>query len=154
MSLRIEKFERTVRRTRGRTRRMFDIELHRAGTMRLTFCVGRYAWKFARWRRGCDANQRERLTWDQATPERRRMLCPILWTAPFGLVNVMRRAIPLTRNQQQELLDTDGFPDWDYLPPGPSEPFEYKESDWGYLDDGRLVALDYAGWSNTSPCFL
>jgi hypothetical protein len=28
------------------------------------------------------------------------------------------------------------------MPPGPSEPFEYKESDWGYLD-GRLVALDY-----------
>jgi hypothetical protein len=57
----------------------------------------------------------------------------------------MRRAVPLTR-QQLDLLDSDGFPDWDYMPPGPSEPFEYKESDWGYLD-GPVVALDYAGWS-------
>ncbi len=27
------------------------------------------------------------------------------------------------------------------MPGGPREPFEYKESDWGYLD-GRLVSLD------------
>ena len=49
---------------------------------------------------------------------------------------------PLTYEEQQRLLDEDGFPDWDYMPGGPSEPFEYKETDWGYLD-GRLVALDY-----------
>jgi hypothetical protein len=70
------------------------------------------------------------------------MLCVPLWAAPFGLFNVMRRAIPLTREVQQELLENDGFPDWDYMPGGPRSPFEYKESDWGYLD-GRLVALDY-----------
>jgi hypothetical protein len=75
------------------------------------------------------------------------MLCPLLWSAPFGFVNVMRRAIPLTRHEQLALLDSDGFPDWDYMPGGPGEPFEYKESDWGHLD-GRLVALDYAGESD------
>jgi hypothetical protein len=58
---------------------------------------------------GRDADQRERIEWDRATPERREMLCPLLWTAPFGLVK-----------------------------------FEYKESDWRYVD-ARLVALDYAG---------
>ena len=125
---------------------MLDIEWHTLGTMRLTLCIGRYALKFARSKRGRDANQRERVEWNRATPERREMLCPILWTASFGLVNVMRRAVPLTREDQQHRLDTDDFPDWDYMLGGPKEPFEYKESDWGYLD-GRLVSLDYAGWS-------
>jgi hypothetical protein len=92
------------------------------------------------------ANQREQLEWTRATSERREMLCPTLWAAPFGLMNIMRRATPLKRDQQLHLLESGGFPDWDYMPPGPKEPFEYKESDWGHLN-GRLVALDYAGWS-------
>jgi hypothetical protein len=50
----------------------------------------------------------------------------------------MRRAIPLMREDQLHRLATYDFPDWDYMPGGPQEPFEYKESDWGYLD-GRLV---------------
>ena len=74
------------------------------------------------------------------------MLCPILWAAPIGLVNIMRRAVSLAREERLHRLANDGFPDWDYMPPGPSEPFEYKESDWGYLD-GRLVSLDYVGAS-------
>jgi hypothetical protein len=66
-------------------------------------------------------------------------------TMPYAcLFNIMRRAMPLTRSEQLLLLKSDGFPDWDYMPGGPPSPFEYKESDWGYLD-GRLVALDYAG---------
>jgi hypothetical protein len=105
------------------------MEWHSAVTTRLTLCVGRYAFKFARSRRGRDANQRERL--GRAKRERHEMLCPILWAAPFGLVNIMRRAVPLAREEQLRRLANDGFPDWDYMPPGPSEPFEYKESDWG-----------------------
>jgi hypothetical protein len=35
----------------------------------------------------------------------------------------------------------DGFRDWDYVPPDETCPFEYKPSDWGWLN-GRLVALD------------
>jgi hypothetical protein len=77
--------------------------------MRLAICAGRYAFKFGRGRRGRDANQRERIEWGRATLARREMLCPILWAALFGLFNVMWRAIPLTRQQQQqELLDADG----------------------------------------------
>jgi hypothetical protein len=121
---------------------VLNVKLHTAGTTRLTICLGRYALKLPRGLLGCVANYGERVEWKRATPERRKMLCPLLWAAPFGLVNVMRRAIKLTWDEQQALLDNDGFPDWDYMPPGPSEPFEYKESDWGYLN-GQLVALDY-----------
>jgi hypothetical protein len=108
----------------------------------LTLCVSRYALKFARGQRGRIANYGERVEWKAATPDRRKMLCPLLWAAPFGSVNVMRRATPLTSAQHQELHRNDGFPKWDYMPGGPSSPLEHKASDWGYLD-GRLVALDY-----------
>lgn len=40
------------------------------------------------------------------------MLCPIVWTAPFGFANVMRRAVPLTREDQLHRLETCDFPDW------------------------------------------
>lgn len=40
-------------------------------------------------------------------------------------------------------METDGFPDWDYVPPNDEGlPFEFKASDWGWLDG--LVALDYS----------
>ncbi|MGJ5088590.1 hypothetical protein [Bradyrhizobium sp. HKCCYLRH3097] len=121
------------------------VALYTAGTMRWTLCIGSFAFKFARSDRGRAANQREYIEWDRATPIRREMLCPIIWAAPYGLFNVMRRAVPLTPEDQQKRLDSGDFPDWDYMPGGPKEPFEYKESDWGYLN-GRLVSLDYAGW--------
>jgi hypothetical protein len=122
---------------------MLNIELHTHGTTRFALCFGNYAVKFARGPRGRAANRAENVEWERATPERREMLCPMLWASPFGLFNLMQRAVPLTRTQQLALLERDGFPDWDYMPGGPSSPFEYKESDWGYVD-GRLVALDYA----------
>jgi hypothetical protein len=40
-------------------------------------------------------------------------------------------------------MGTDSFPDWDYVRPDETKPFEYKVSDWG-LVDGRIVALDYS----------
>ena len=53
-------------------------------------------------------------------------------------------ANPLTEPERDHLMKTDGFPDWDYLPPNDEgHPFEYKASDWGWLD-GQLVALDYS----------
>ena len=100
------------------------IEWRTAGTTRLTLCVGRYALKFARSRRGREANERENIEWSRATPQRRLMLCPIVWAVPFGLLNIMPRAIPLTRQDQLHRLATHDFPDWDYMPGGPREPFE------------------------------
>jgi hypothetical protein len=55
----------------------------------------------------------------------------------------MTAAIPLTETEKDKLIDSDGFPDWDYMPGEDGEPFEYKASDWGWIE-GRLVALDYS----------
>ena len=55
----------------------------------------------------------------------------------------MRAAQPLSEAEKITLMVTNGFPDWDYMPPDETAPFEYKASDWGWLD-GRLVALDYS----------
>ncbi len=119
------------------------LKVYSEGTTRFTICVGQYALKVARGHGGRMANRAEGVECIRATPKRRSILCPLLLAGPCGLVNVMRRAVPLTREEQLALLDGDGFPDWDYMPGGPCSPFEYKESDWGYVE-GRLVALDYA----------
>jgi hypothetical protein len=59
---------------------------------------------------------------------------------------IMQRATPLSAAEGNEMMmDTDGYPDWDYLPPNDDGcPFEPKGCDWGRLPDGRLVALDYS----------
>jgi hypothetical protein len=72
------------------------------------------------------------------------MLCPVICCSENGAVLVVRAATPLTVAERDHLIDTDGFPDWDYLPwEGEAEPFEYKASDWGWLD-GHLLSLDYS----------
>jgi hypothetical protein len=55
----------------------------------------------------------------------------------------MASAQPLTASDHENLLDSDGFPDWDYMPGEDGDPFEPKASDWGRIN-GRLVALDYS----------
>jgi hypothetical protein len=72
------------------------------------------------------------------------MLCPVLARLPFGFGLIMQRAEPLSESEKNELIESDGFPDWDYLPPDETCPFEYKASDWGRLPNGRIVALDYS----------
>lgn len=56
----------------------------------------------------------------------------------------MAAATPITETEKEGLIDTDSFPDWDYMPGEDGDPFESKASDWGRLKDGRLVALDYS----------
>jgi hypothetical protein len=41
----------------------------------------------------------------------------------------MASARPLSAADHEELLDTDGFPDWDYMPGEDGQPFEFKASD-------------------------
>jgi hypothetical protein len=83
------------------------------------------------------------------------MLCPVLLQLPFGLGLIMARATPLSEDEASHLLDTDGFPDWDYMPPNDEgHPFEWKASDWGKLPDGRLVALDYSSHALSDPVEL
>jgi hypothetical protein len=71
------------------------------------------------------------------------MLCPPLWCSKSGKILIARAAKPLAQAEFNKLRDEDGFPDWDYVPPDETAPFEYKQSDWGRLN-GRLVALDYS----------
>jgi hypothetical protein len=71
------------------------------------------------------------------------MLCPVRWHTASGWLIAMTAAIQLTETEKDKLIDSDGFPDWDYMPGEDGKPFEYKASDWGWVE-GRLVALDYS----------
>ena len=72
------------------------------------------------------------------------MLCPVLWCSRPAFVSIMRRATtPVTKGALDERKGV-AWLEWDYA--GPRDdglPFEWKASDWGYLD-GRVVAVDYA----------
>jgi len=51
-----------------------------------------------------------------------------------------RAATPITQTEAYE-RKANAASEWDYLPPDDECPFEWKPSDWGYLD-GRIVAVD------------
>jgi len=113
------------------------------GTTRRTIIIWRFAIKLARGPVGRRCNEFEARTWQRSSEVRRAILCPVLLALPFGIANVMPRAVPLSDDEMSELIERDALPDWDYAPGGEEEPFEYKPEDWGRLD-GRIVALDYA----------
>ncbi|MER2267170.1 hypothetical protein [Methylobacterium oxalidis] len=113
------------------------------GSTRVVVIAGDFAFKIARSAAHRACNLFEGRIWNEATPERRRMLCPVVHCLFDGWVLVMRAARPLTKEEAAAHLTADTYPDWDYVPGGEGEPFEYKASDWGMLD-GRLVALDYS----------
>jgi hypothetical protein len=118
--------------------------IDRRGTVRMTIFLGPWALKLARNATGRRCNRFEADLWARTTEARRNMLCPVLACLPFGVGLLMPRAKPLSEDECQHLKSTDGFPDWDYVPPDEGHPFEHKASDWGRLPDGRLVALDYS----------
>ena len=115
----------------------------RQGTTRTVVVIGSLALKFSRGERGRLCNRFEADLFKRVNQRRRDMLCPVLWCAPFAIFLIVRAATPLTEAERNELWASDGFPDWDYVPPDEGQPFEWKPSDWGWLD-GRLVALDYS----------
>jgi hypothetical protein len=61
---------------------------------------------------------------------------------------IAKAARPLTLEERDALWESEGFPEWEYVPFSDGHPYEWKPSDWGWLD-GRLVALDYA-----TPAYL
>jgi hypothetical protein len=66
-------------------------------------------------------------------------LCPVIWSEPAGHILVMQRATQDVseaeiRAFEDAWLDSDSRP----LPSAESKP-----ADWGHLDNGRLVLLDY-----------
>lgn len=62
-------------------------------------------------------------------------LCPVLWAAPDGSVLVMQRAKQdVTAEEIATLENNDEHP---------RPECESKVEDWGRLEDGRVVILDY-----------
>jgi hypothetical protein len=43
------------------------------------------------------------------------MLCPVRWRTASNWLIVMTAAVPLTETEKDNLIDSDGFPDWDYI---------------------------------------
>jgi hypothetical protein len=126
------------------------ISLSKAGTTRLVLVIGPWALKFARGARGRRCNEYEANLFRTADERRRAMLCPVRWCSAGGELLVMASAQPLSAADHEELLDADGFPDWDYLPGEDGQPFEFKVSDWGRIN-GRLIALDYSTPAHDTP---
>jgi hypothetical protein len=120
------------------------IKLSWVGTTRLVLVVGPWAFKFARGPRGRRCNRYEADLFKAVDARRRAMLCPVRWCSGRGSLLVMAAATPITETEKEGLIDSNGFPDWDYMPGEDGDPFESKASDWGRLKDGRLVALDYS----------
>jgi hypothetical protein len=121
----------------------FPLRWHSNGVTRVVLVFGPIALKFARGERGRRCNRFEAEMFERVSDRRRAMLCPVLWCGSAGALLVARAARPLTESECTHFMETDGFPDWDYVPPDETEPFEYKASDWGWLN-GTLVALDYS----------
>jgi hypothetical protein len=115
------------------------------GTTRTVFLVGHWAIKIpslVEWRlflMGLLANMQEaqfaRLGW----PE----LCPVICAWPLGVLLVMCRAEPLTRDQFFALNYGEWIKRGEDLPKGEWViPVENKLDSFGLLD-GRIVAVDY-----------
>ncbi len=114
------------------------------GSTRTVVTFGPLAFKFARGKKGMRCNRHEADLYRRSSLPRRAMLCPVLWCSRPGLVSIMRRAsTPATQGELDERKAV-AWLEWDYAGPGDDgHPFEWKPSDWGYLD-GRIVAVDYA----------
>jgi hypothetical protein len=118
------------------------------GTTRTVLCIGTLAFKLARCARG-RGNRYERDLYARSGSDRRALLCPSLWCSPLGVVQIMRRARPMTADEHRKLV-LDKYTDlgraWDYRGPGGDEaPFEPKAREWGWLA-GKVVAVDYANF--------
>jgi hypothetical protein len=85
------------------------------GTTRQVLIVGPWAIKLARGDRGRRCNLYEANLFRTVDDRRRPMLCPVHWCSGDGQVFVMASARPLSAADHEDLLDTDGFPDWDYM---------------------------------------
>ena len=111
------------------------------GTTRVVFLTKRYAIKFpalVEWRLfllGLLGNIHER-KWSilQRYCDK---LCPVVYANRYGLVLIMLRAKPLSREQYFD-IDFNDFQKGD----GFILPIENKQDSFGYLN-GRIVAVDY-----------
>jgi hypothetical protein len=133
------------RKTAGITRTVYLV-----GDIAIKVANGRYTWQH--WLKGLIANLKERERHTYNLPQ----LCPVLWSDPWGVVVVQRRAATLTDEQHARLFGAEA-PEpgggWYYMEFFDTPEFKEKFGNWiptenkpdsfGYLD-GRLVAVDYA----------
>jgi hypothetical protein len=109
--------------------------------------------KFPRNKWGARCNVFEAKLYESTTPWRRKLLCPVIWCAPKGILLVMRAATPVTEEEFDCADDRKELPDWKPVPASkevtPFEEGEDKFADFGWLD-GRIVAMDYAA----HPCLI
>ena len=110
-----------------------------SGEFRNVFFFGMYATKvprFTNFVKGMLCNRWEYEMWHHWRPIFSwENLCPIKYSAPFGLFLIMIRAEqPVTFDEITKSNDAlDYYPDIDV---------EYKSENWGRVD-GKLVCLDY-----------
>ena len=119
----------------ARTKQRRPSSFLRKGSTRTVLVFGPLAVKIGRGARGRRCNRFEVSLYRRVNARRRAMLCPVLWCTPRGRILLMRAARPLTEAEAIMLRATRTFPDWDYVPPDETAPFEYKASDWGWLKD-------------------
>ena len=109
------------------------------GTTRVVFLINQFAIKiptiveFRLFLCGLLANMQEvqfsKTKWEE--------LCSVVFYLPFGLMVIMKRATPLTR-EQYDSFDIDEFRE----KPNYVVPVENKMDSFGILD-GKIVAVDY-----------
>jgi hypothetical protein len=125
------------------------------GASRCVLILHWIALKFPRSKRGNRCNVYEAKLYKSTTAWRRKLLCPVIWCAPWGVVLVMRAATPLTEEEFVRLDESDGLPDWKCVPNSaevtPFEEGENKFADFGWLD-GRIVVMDYSVPALINPC--
>jgi hypothetical protein len=117
------------------------------GASRRVLVLPWIAVKFPRSKWGLRCNVYERKLYNSTPAWRQKLLCPVIWCAPKGVLLVMTAAKPLTEEEFVRADERNQLPDWKRLP-GSAEvtPFEESESkfaDFGWLD-GRIVVMDYA----------
>jgi hypothetical protein len=125
------------------------LSISKEGSLRRpVIVIGPIALKIARNEAGRACNRYEANLYRKTTPQRRAMLCPVLWVSPGGLLLIMRAALPLSEMMSLEEY-LEAAEEWDAMPSEDSCPFEPKASDWGWYK-GRRVALDYStpAWGN------
>lgn len=109
------------------------------GNWREVILEGRYAIKLPREERRAAAmclNRWEREMW---TVWRLQFgwqhLCPVVWSDPDGQILIMQRAIQnVTAAEIEAISEAETHP---------CVTCEFKPVDWGRLEDGRVVVVDY-----------
>jgi hypothetical protein len=113
-------------------------------TRRPVISVGPWTMKVACNPRGRRCNLYEASLFQSSSPQRKRLLCPVLWVSRKGLLLLMSTAQPVHPSE----FDLSTYAslvmrEWDPIPGEDGQPFEPKVADWGRYE-GRIVAVDYS----------